>query len=339
LAFLTEYNWKKRWRTTYLINLDKPTIPKKKIFDFSYHDSYNDPGYPVFKTTKKGEHIVLQDRDWVYLSGRGASPKGDRPFLDMMNIKTLQKQRLFQSGEKSYESFYGFVGNSRDQIVTRYETQAIPLNFCLVNFKTKKRQALTDFKDPAPQLTGIKKQLLKYTREDGVELSGTLYLPPEYKEGERYPLVIWAYPIEYTDPKVAGQARGSPYRFTFYRGSSRLFFLTQGYVVLDGAQMPVVGDPKTMNDTFIEQIVGSAKAAIDKLDSMGIIDPKRVGVGGHSYGAFMTANLLAHSDIFSAGIARSGAFNRTLTPFGFQSERLIIILEPIPFSPEDSTTL
>jgi dipeptidyl aminopeptidase/acylaminoacyl peptidase len=321
LAFLTEYNWKKRWRTTYLLNLDKPTVPKKKIFDLSRHDSYNDPGDPVFKTSRKGEHFVIQDRDWIFLSGRGASPEGDRPFLDMMNIRTLQKQRLFQSGEKSYESFYGFMGNSRDQIVTRYETQTIPPNFCLVNFKTKKRQVLTDYQDPAPELTGIKKQLLKYTREDGVELSGTLYLPPEYKEGERYPLVIWAYPIEFTDAKVAGQVRGSPYRFTFYRGSSQLFFLTQGYVVLDGAQMPVVGDPKTMNDTFIEQIVASAKAGIDKLDSMGIIDSKRVGVGGHSYGAFMTANLLAHSDLFAAGIARSGAFNRTLTPFGFQSER------------------
>jgi len=321
MAILTEYNWKKRWRTSYLLNVDKPDIPAKKVFDLSIHDRYNDPGSPVFKTTKIGEYLVIQDKDWIYLSGRGASPKGDRPFLDRMNIKTLKKQRLFHSGEKSYETFYDFVGNSRDKIITRYESQTEPPNFYLVNLKRKKRQALTDFKDPAPQLTGLKKQLIKYTREDGVDLSGTLYLPPEYKEGDRYPLVIWAYPIEYSDPKVAGQVRGSPHRFTFLRGTSRLFFLTQGYVVLDRAQMPVVGDPKTMNDTFPEQIVASAKAAIDKLDSMGIIDPKRVGVGGHSYGAFMTANLLARSDLFAAGIARSGAYNRTLTPFGFQSER------------------
>jgi dipeptidyl aminopeptidase/acylaminoacyl peptidase len=167
----------------------------------------------------------------------------------------------------------------------------------------------------------MKKLLVKYSRPDGVELSGTLYLPPGYKEGERLPCVIWAYPMEYSDARVAGQVRGSPYRFTFFRGPSQLFFITQGYALLDGAQMPVVGDPKTMNDTFVEQIVSSAKAAIDKLDSMGIIDPKRVGVGGHSYGAFMTANLLAHCDLFAAGIARSGAYNRTLTPFGFQNER------------------
>jgi dipeptidyl aminopeptidase/acylaminoacyl peptidase len=170
-------------------------------------------------------------------------------------------------------------------------------------------------------MAGLKKQLVKYEREDGVQLSGTLYLPPDYKKGERRPLVVWAYPREFTDAKVAGQVRGSSNRFTFFRGTSQLFFLTQGYIVLDGAQMPIVGDPETMNDTLVEQLVGSAKAAIDKVDSMGYIDPKRVGVGGHSYGAFMTANLLAHCDLFATGVARSGAYNRTLTPFGFQNER------------------
>jgi len=320
-AFLTEYDWKRRWRTTYLINVDDPSEASKKIFDFSIHDRYNDPGRPVYASTLSGERILLQDKDWIYLSGSGASPKGDRPFLDRINLKTMKTKRLFQCGEASYETFIDFAGRSRNQIITRYESKTKPPNYYLFSLRSKKRKSLTDFKDPAPQLSGMKKQLIKYTREDGVELSGTLYLPPGYKEGERLPLVIWAYPIEYTDPKVAGQVRGSPHRFTFFGGTSRLFFITQGYAVLDRAQMPVVGDPKTMNDTFVEQIVSSAKAAIDKLDSMGIIDPKRVGVGGHSYGAFMTANLLAHSDLFAAGIARSGAFNRTLTPFGFQNER------------------
>jgi dipeptidyl aminopeptidase/acylaminoacyl peptidase len=170
-------------------------------------------------------------------------------------------------------------------------------------------------------MTGMKKQLVKYDREDGVPLSGTLYLPPDYQEGQRLPLVMWAYPREYSDARLAGQVRGSENRFTFFRGTSQLFFVTQGYAVLDGAQMPVIGDPEAMNDTFVEQIVASAKAGIDKLDEMGIIDPERVGVGGHSYGAFMTANLLAHCDLFASGVARSGAYNRTLTPFGFQSER------------------
>lgn len=321
MAFIAEYDWKRRWRTTYLINVDKPDIPGKKIFDLSVQDRYNDPGYPVVKTTESGEHILLQDEEWIYLSGSGASAEGDRPFLDRMNIKTLEKERLFQSGARSYEVFYGFVGDSRNEIVTRYESKTDPPNFYSVSLKGKKRKAITDYKDPAPQLKGIKKQLIKYTRDDGVKLSGTLYLPPKYNKRRRLPAVIWAYPVEYSDPEVAGQVRGSPHRFTFFRGASRLFFLTQGYAVLDRAQMPVVGDPKTMNDTFIEQVVASAKAAIEKLDAMGIADPKRVGVGGGSYGAFMTANLLAHSDLFAAGIAKSGAYNRTLTPFGFQSER------------------
>jgi dipeptidyl aminopeptidase/acylaminoacyl peptidase len=321
LALLSERYWKKRWRTTSLVNVDDPNYAPKKIIDMDYQDRYNDPGRPITTTTASGERVILQDKDWIYLSGSGASPKGDMPFLDKFNIKTMEKKRLFQCSEGSYESFVDFVGKSRNQIITRHESKTEPPNYYFYNLKNKKKQALTSFVDPAPQLTGVKKQLIKYTRDDGIELSGTLYLPQNHKEGERLPCVIWAYPREYQNPKVAGQIRGSAHRFTFFRGTSQLFFLTQGYALLDGAQMPVVGDPKTMNDTFVEQIVSSLKAAIDKLDSMGVIDPQRVGVGGHSYGAFMTANLLAHCDHLAAGIARSGAYNRTLTPFGFQSER------------------
>lgn len=320
-GFLTEYDWKKTWRTTYLVDVDHPDLPPKKIFDLHARDRYNDPGYPVTTTTAAGEYVLLQDKDWIYLSGRGASPEGDRPFLDRMNVKTLKKERLFHCGEQSYETFVDFFGKSRNQIITSYQTKTAPPNYYLYDLKSKKRIALTDNKDPAPQMTGMKKQLVTYERADGVKLSGTLYLPPDYKEGDRLPLVVWAYPLEYTDPNVAGQVSGSPHTFTYFRGTSQLFFVTQGYAVLDNAQMPIVGDPKTWNDTFVDQLVSSAKAAIDKLDSMGVVDPSRVGVGGHSYGAFMTANLLAHCDLFAAGIARSGAYNRTLTPFGFQNER------------------
>ena len=321
LALLSEREWKRRWRTTSLVNVDDPGQVQKKIIDISSQDSYNDPGRPISISTPNGERVILQDKDWIYLSGSGSSPKGDMPFLDKMNIKSMEKERLFQCSEGNYESFVDFVGESRNQIITRYESKTEPPNYYIYNLKNKKKQALTSFKDPAPQLTGLKKQLIKYTREDGVELSGTLYLPPDYKEGKRLPCVIWAYPREYQDRQVAGQIRGSANRFTFFRGTSQLFYVTQGYALLDSAQMPVIGDPETMNDTFVEQIVSSLKAAIDKLDSMGIIDPGRVGVGGHSYGAFMTANLLAHCDFLAAGVARSGAYNRTLTPFGFQSER------------------
>ena len=189
---------------------------------------------------------------------------------------------------------------------------------------TRSVKALTSFPNPTPQLRGIKKQLVTYKRADGVQCSFTLYLPPDYKEGTRLPTVVWAYPLEFTDSGTAGQMTGSTQRFTQLIGPSHLFFLLEGYAVLDNATMPVVGAPETVNNTYIEQIVMSAKAAIDKATEMGVTDPARVGVGGHSYGAFMTANLLAHSDLFRAGIARSGAYNRTLTPFGFQSERRTI---------------
>jgi dipeptidyl aminopeptidase/acylaminoacyl peptidase len=321
LALASEFNWKKRWRTTWVVDLDHPQAAPRKFSDLSAQDQYNDPGFPVTTTLKTGERLILLEKDWIYLSGNGASPKGDHPFLDRMNLKTMKKERLFQCQDPSYETFAGFSGPSRSQIITSRESRTEPPNYFLYNLKNGRRKALTEFKDPAPGLTAVKKELVKYKRDDGVELSGTLYLPADLKPGTRLPIVIWAYPLEYTDRGTAGQVRGSANRFTFYRGTSQLFFVTQGYALLDNATMPVVGDPKTVNDTFVQQIVANAKAAIRTLDEMGVGDPKRVGVGGHSYGAFMTANLLAHCDLFAAGIARSGAYNRTLTPFGFQSER------------------
>lgn len=320
-VFLTEFNRDRRWRTTYLVNLTNPEQSKKVLFDLSSQDSYNDPGNPVYRVTAAGERVMLQDGDWIYLSGRGSSEQGDRPFLDKFNIRTKAKERLYRCDQTSFEQFISFFKDSRSTIITRYETKTSPPNFYRVEIGSNRRIALTDFKDPAPQLTGIKKELIKYNRPDGVPLSGTLYLPPNYKQGTRLPLLIWAYPLEYTDAGTAGQVRGSPNSFTFLRGASPLFFLTQGYAVLMDATMPVVGDPETMNDTYVEQIVLAAKAAIDKMEEIGVADRNRVLVSGHSYGAFMTANLLAHSDLFATGIARSGAYNRTLTPFGFQSER------------------
>ena len=236
-------------------------------------------------------------------------------------MKSRAKTRLFHCAEKTFERPLGFVDDSRSMIVISHEAKTEPANYFTVDLKTDTRTKLTDFHDPAPQLTNMKKELIKYQRNDGVPLSGTLYLPPDYKEGTRLPLMLWAYPLEYSDPATAGQVRSSPYMFTRFLGASELFFVTQGYAVLDNATMPVVGDPETMNNTYVEQISAAARAAIEVLDKKGIIDPRRVGVGGHSYGAFMTANLLAHTDLFAAGIARSGAYNRSLTPFGFQTER------------------
>ncbi|MCU0453424.1 MAG: prolyl oligopeptidase family serine peptidase [Bacteroidetes bacterium] len=320
-ALLSEYDRDRRWRTTSRLSFADPTGTRSVIFDLSVNDAYNDPGSPVERTLPNGDRVTVRDGDAIFLSGRGASDRGDRPFLDRFDLKSMSKTRLFQSAEGRMEQFVAFAGKDRASFIVRSESASEVPNYFLRKSGTGASTRLTAFRDPAPQLTGMSKQLLKYRRFDGVPLSATLYLPKGYVAGTKLPLLVWAYPLEYSDPGTAGQVRMSPHQFTFFRGTTPLFFVTQGYAVLMDATMPVVGDPETMNNTFVEQIVGAAKAAIDTLDAMGVIDPKRVVVSGHSYGAFMTANLLAHSDLFAAGIARSGAYNRTLTPFGFQSER------------------
>jgi dipeptidyl aminopeptidase/acylaminoacyl peptidase len=328
LMLFYDYNRDSQRRRAYLIDYRNPSAGPKLISDLNANDRYNDIGQPVMKTLPNGMSVFRQNGDIIFMTGNGASPQGDRPFFRKLNLKSLQTEEIFRSGSDEYEAFGGMVDDAGMNFITRKESASEPANLFMRQVCPAGQtctalayRQLTEFKDPTPQLRGIKKQLVKYKRADGVDLSFTLYLPPGYKEGTRLPTVVWAYPLEFTDSATAGQVSGSTNRFTQISGYSHLFFLLQGYAVLDDTTMPVVGDPETVNDTFIKQIVDSAKAAIDKGVEMGVVDPDRVGVGGHSYGAFMTANLLAHSDLFRAGIARSGAYNRTLTPFGFQSER------------------
>ncbi len=320
-AIVTEYDRDRRWRTTSVIDLDNATTPARVLFDLSAQDSYKDPGRFVLATSRRGRRTILQEGVVAFLAGEGATPNGARPFLDAVDLSTGQTRRLFRSSEEALERFVGFVGESRTKIVVSRETPAEPPNLWLVDLTGPQRTRLTDVKDPAPELAGVKKEILRYARPDGVALSGTLYLPPGAAAGTRFPCLIWAYPLEYSDAATAGQVRASPNAFTRPVGASPLYFLTQGWAVLMDATMPVVGDPERMNDTYVDQITADAKAAIDALDARGVVDRAKVVVGGHSYGAFMTANLLAHTDLFAAGIARSGAYNRTLTPFGFQTER------------------
>jgi dipeptidyl aminopeptidase/acylaminoacyl peptidase len=320
-VLITEYDRDRRWTVTAQLDLSHPAESRKVLFDRSAQDDYHDPGDPLTRMRPDGQVVVLRDGDSIYLNGRGASPAGPRPFLDRVNLETKATERLFQSGETNLESVLGFVGEARDKVVIRHESPAEPPNLFIEDLKTGQRTQLTDYRDPAPELTRVERRLLKYKRADGVPLSGMLYLPPGYQLGTRLPTVIWAYPLEYSDPSTAGQVRGSPNAFALFRSTSPLLFLTQGYAVLMNATMPVVGDPETMNETYVEQVTGAARAAVDTLVEMGIADRDRILVAGHSYGAFMTANLLAHTDLFAAGIARSGAYNRTLTPFGFQAER------------------
>ena len=320
-ALLTEYDRDRRWTTTWVVELGSGQ-PPLKLFDLSANDAYNDPGRPVREVRPDGQEVLAQDGDWIYLAGRGATEAGDRPFVDRLNLTTSTKERLFQSAADELESFAAFGPDpSRRLLLTMRQSRHEPPNYYLVDLRAEARTRLTSFPDPAPQISGSETRLVKYRRADGVPLSGFLYLPPGYTPGTRLPLVVWAYPLEYSDADTAGQVRGSPNTFIRPMGDSPLFFLTQGYAVLYDATMPVIGDPETMNDTYVEQIVAAAEAALDTLDGMGIVDRNRALVAGHSYGAFMTANLLAHSDLFAAGIARSGAYNRSLTPFGFQAER------------------
>ena len=315
LALVTEFDRPKRWTRTWI--LGEGAAPRL-LFDRSSEDAYGHPGTPV---SRPGSGRVLQVGSAIYLTGTGATPQGDRPFLDRLDLDTRQTTRLFLCDESSYETVVVPLDDQATRVLTRRETPTEPPNYQVRDLRAGTRRALTAFADPAPQLTGIERRRLTYERADGVKLSARLYLPPGYQPGQRLPTIAWAYPREFADPSAAGQVTGSLNRFTTITGASHLLLLTQGYAILDDPAMPIVGPGETANDTYVDQLVANAEAAVKAVVEAGVADPDRLGIGGHSYGAFMTANLLAHSDLFRAGIARSGAYNRTLTPFGFQNER------------------
>ncbi|GAA0869120.1 S9 family peptidase [Brevundimonas basaltis] len=295
------------------------------LLERNYQDRYNDPGFPVTEPNAAGFPVARFTSDGrVLMTGAGATREGEYPFLATMDLSNGETERLWTSASGDYETIVGILDDDARRLVTRRETRNDPPNLYVRNLDGQTPDALTTFPDPAPQLAGVSRQLITYTRKDGVQLSGTLYLPAGYdrdRDGP-LPLVMWAYPAEFTDAAVAGQVVDSANRFVRPGGSSHLFLLTQGYAVLDDPSMPIVGvDGAEPNDTYIEQLTASAQAAVDAVVGMGVADRDRIAVGGHSYGAFMTANLLAHTDLFRTGIARSGAYNRTLTPFGFQAEQ------------------
>jgi len=334
LALVYDFEPDRRWFRTFIVDAGSPAIKPRELWSMSIDEKYGNPGSPVSRILPTGAYAVMQQDGWIYLDGTGASPEGDRPFIDRLNLRTLKTERLFRCDRSSYEYFVAWVNPAAGTFITRRESPTAPPNFFMRTLgpavkaaapgepaRTSSSRAITAFPVPAPQLAGIQKRLVTYTRADGVPLSFILCLPPGYKEGTRLPTVLWAYPLDYAQQSVAGQVEGSSKLFTTLRGASQLFFLLRGYAVLNDAAMPVVGPPETVYDTFVEQITANAKAAIDKAVELGVTDPDRVGVAGHSHGALMTANFLAYTDLFRAGIARSGAFNHTLRPFGFQNER------------------
>ena len=323
LAIVSEGWWKTRRERISAITPGAASGPRL-LFDRSSEDRYGAPGSFVTVPGPLGTPVLLTTRDgrFAYLTGDGASTDGDRPFLDRIELATGKTTRLWRSQAPYYESVVTVLDADARRVITRRESVTEAPNYFLRDLRANRVTALTEFKDPAPQFAGVTRELIKYKRADGVDLSATLYLPAGYDRSRGpLPFLFWAYPQEFKTAAAAAQVRGSPYRFVRPQGASHLFLLTQGYGVLDDPAMPIVGEGSAEpNDTYIDQLVAGAKAAVDEVVRRGVADRERIAIGGHSYGAFMTANLLAHSDLFRTGIARSGAYNRTLTPFGFQAE-------------------
>jgi dipeptidyl aminopeptidase/acylaminoacyl peptidase len=325
LALIYEEWWRTRRTKTWAVDPSNPGSAPRLVFDRSSEDRYAHPGsFVTVAGGRYGRRVVLTTPDgrYAYLTGAGASPEGDRPFLDRVELATGRKERLWRSAAPHYETVEAVLDERASRILTQRESVQDPPNYFMRDLRANNTRRLTSFPDPAPQFASVEPKLITYKRADGVQLSAKLYLPPGYTPARGpLPFLFWAYPEEFRSAAAAAQVVGSPYRFVRPSRTSHLFLLTQGYGVLDGPTMPIVGEgDREPNDTYIEQLVASAKAAVDEVVRLGVADRHRIAVGGHSYGAFMTANLLAHSDLFRAGIARSGAYNRTLTPFGFQAE-------------------
>ena len=322
-AVAIDYWIKNRNEKTYLFNPSNINQKPRIIYDRNYQDRYNDPGSFITERNAYNKSVLKIDSNNLILMGDGYSEKGQFPFIDRLNLDNLKSKRIYESNyTDKLEDLIDFDVN-KNQLLVRIESKNDYPNYYFKNLNGKKVTKITDFMNPFEQLSKVDKQVITYKRNDGVELSGVLYLPVGYDKTskEKMPMIMWAYPREFKDKSSAGQNTNNPNEFTYPYYGSMVYWVTKGYVVLDDASFPIIGEDKTEpNDDFRNQLVENARAAINAVDKLGYIDKDRVAVGGHSYGAFMVANLLSHSDLFAAGIARSGAYNRTLTPFGFQSE-------------------
>jgi dipeptidyl aminopeptidase/acylaminoacyl peptidase len=312
-ALLNERWFASRQEKVSLINPSNPGENKKEIFARSSDDIYNDPGNPVYTLNEYGKNVLLRNGDEIFMTSEGGSSEGSMPFLSSYNVKTKAQKILWRSQAPYYERVVKVLNSNATEFITVKESTDIQPNYWIVN--SRKRIApiqITEFLHPYASLKGINKELVRYKRKDGLDLSAVVYTPSGYdavKDG-RLPVLMWAYPKEYKSAEIASQVRGSKYQFTRLNWGSPIYWVTQGYAIMDQTEMPIVGEGKDEpNDTFVEQLVGNAEAAIDYIVDSGVGDRDRIAVGGHSYGAFMTANLLSHSQLFAAGIARSGAYN------------------------------
>ena len=323
LAIAYDYWWNNRNTITYAFNPSDPQKEVQELFNRNYQDRYSDPGEFVTVANEYNEDILAITDNALLLMGDGYSDKGIYPFVDQLSVSSWEKDRLWEASDTTkYERLMRCMDPGKGLYLTSIEAKSEYPNYFIRNISTGNVKPITEFENPFVTLQNVKKELITYQREDGLSLSANLYLPTDYEPGNKYPMLLWAYPREYKDKSSASQVTNSPNEFTYPYYGSPIYWVTRGYVVLEDAAFPIIGEEdEEPNDSFVKQLVGNARAAITAVDERGFIDPERVGVGGHSYGAFMTANLLSHSNLFAAGIARSGAYNRTLTPFGFQSEQ------------------
>lgn len=324
MAIISDYWWKTRHQTSYLLDPSAPGSKLKVVFDLSTEDVYADPGdfVRVRNGFNKWVLRIAESGKKLWLSGEGCSPEGNRPFLDEFDLKSFKTKRLWRAeGKTTYENIVRVIDPVGLQLITSIESTTQNPNFWFRS--NDKLKQISHFSNPYARFSGVSKQRISYKRADGVDLTATLYLPAGYDKDRdgRLPALMWAYPQEFKNAEQAGQVKESPHRFVQLYYGSPVYWAARGYAIVDDADFPIIGEGTTEpNDQFIAQLVANAAAAINKVDEMGVADPRRVAIGGHSYGAFMTANLMAHCDLFAAGIARSGAYNRTLTPFGFQAE-------------------
>ena len=323
-AIIYDRWWNSRNSKTYIFSPSKPDIPAKVIVDRNYQDRYSDPGDFVTRKGKYGENILALDGNNAFLLGDGFSEKGQFPFLDQINLKSNKKNRIYESTYRDkFEQLYDYDIIEKKLSVRIESKNEYPNYFTRSLDKKNTLKQRTFFKNPFKNLENVGKELISYKRKDGLDLNGILYTPEGFDKDnpKQLPMILWAYPREYKDKSSAAQKTNNPNRFLYPSWGSPIYWVTQGYLVLDRAAFPIIGEGKDEpNDSFRTQLVANAEAAINAVVEKGYADRNRIAVGGHSYGAFMVANLLSHSNLFAAGIARSGAYNRTLTPFGFQSE-------------------
>jgi len=318
-TLLLQYDENKHWNRTFIVNIDDPKVKPRVLFDISSDEHYKDPGSPVYRVLPNGQWVMQQEGDAVFFSGEGATPDGLQPFLDRVDLATTKSDRLFHSPKQGIESFLAFSTDPKQYLTWHQSPTDVPNAFMHTFGDTGAPRAITHIPDPTPAVRAIKSRLVKYKRKDGTDLSFTLYTPPGYQEGTRIPAILYAYPLDYASKATAGQNEDSDQWFT--RLSDYRLLLLSGYAIIDNAAFPIVGDPKKAYDTYMPQLVDDAQAAVDKAVALGVVDRDRIGVTGHSHGALMTVNLIAHTKLFRAGVATSGSYNKTLTPFGFQSER------------------